>query len=322
MIDNFKTYFLIAILSFLSFSCLDMTVTYRINENGKVTSIMNYTSTNEYGNYLIPDMRDNLINEGYTITKFTGQAVEGIIYTDVNTALSNSIFAYDTEKLDQGGPEINADFFSSVEESLTKKTFTINYVFPKNDEYDPDLIDADDFGSQIALGLLATFNISFIINIPGEIVETTGKVISYGTVRWDYTMLDLLQNGGNIYIKSKVENNIATLLSAQKKTQKEILKVYSKMDELKFRTLQLDSISREQIKINRSVSREVNKSDKALINLINLLVEDYFEKNNQYPTGIQDIKDYNNKLGFEELPNLSNGVLVFDVEKNIFKMKE
>lgn len=317
-----KNYMAAGILLVALTSCLDMTITYRVNENGKVTSILNYRANSEYGNFLIPQMRDNLIREGYTITKYSGRTVEGIIYTDVDVALNNSIFQYESENSSNDGPVIDAKFKTAVKNEPMKKTFVIDYEFPKNEDYSPGSSSSSDWGRSLALGILSSFNLSFIISMPGDIVETTGETISHGTVQWEYNMLELLQDGGRIYLKSQIDNSPASAFSAQKSTQKRISKVYSRMDELKFRTIQLDSIKNEQIRVNKNIDKRIANSDRFLLQLINLLCEDYYQSKHRYPAGIDDIRKYNKKLGYEELPDVAGGKLIFDAEKHIFRIEE
>jgi len=226
----------------------------------------------------------------------------------------NSLKAFDIS-----GSEING----KIENGFMKKIITIDYNIPKNDEYSQTSTsdnEWENFGQNMALGIIEMFKLNFIITVPGVITETTGKIISANTVKWSFSMLDVLQNGKRIYLKSEISLSPANKLSAQKNAESKILEYYSQIDEINFKINKIKAMTDYQVKINKNIILEKEKSDTILIKSLNSLVELYHSEYGNYPNGLEDINIYSQKQELGNIPKPFNGQILYNNQNHTFRL--
>ena len=249
----------LVMLVFFLVSCIDTTVSIRVNENGKASVTIIYKASSEYALFILPDLKEQLIQEGYTILDSHYDTVKGIIYTDIK-----HVFFEGSVNLGKG-KNIKDKKGNKIVKGLIKKKILIDYKIPKDEK-----IFEDDPDAYFAEQMLSSARINYVITVPGKIVETTGKIVSDNTVKWSSSFLDLFKRGKHIYIKSEINRSPINQFSAQKKAEGKIMKYYSQMDEIGFKIAKKKKMIASQKKVNKKILLEKNKSDQLLIKSLNL----------------------------------------------------
>lgn len=303
-----------ALLLFVS--CLETRVKIRVDENGYVAESISYQPYGQDGSYgvaLLPSLKQNLSDQGFLITQDQPELVEGTVYTTLDKALNADLFKVDSSS-NNGLPPIKGSFKTSMSQSGGTKTFILNNVLPKNEEF---IRTSDRLGKEF----LELFKISYEVTLPGKILETNGKLVNPQTIRWSFSLLDAEEKGEHFYAKSEVRNSPLDFLSADKTAQQKILKLESERDRLYFRALQINSLAKRQSQLSGDTTWK-QQADRNLVLTLNLLCQDYHAKRQTWPTGVEDLQTYSQTLGLGTLPQPFSGFLVYQTEQHVFTLKE
>ncbi len=288
-----------------------MIMSLKVYPNGNTLAKMHYRFKN-YGEYnigylLAPEIKSDMIEDGFRNVKnwYGGNAyhITGEKYGTIDMLMKSGGL---TKKV-------------SVDKNLgiTKQS----YVF--NMEINNSEVDKSDNNNYFA-GIMRNHIMIVAVELPGIVEKTNGKRIGKNKIKFTENMYNVLYGSKDLkyYVKSSVSMK-DQIFNATVRAENRLSKLDGEINNVTIKIEEMSNRLEELKEFNNNASAIIKKQDKDTLLIWNRLVRIYRKQFNIKPQTKSEIVDFFERKGVDEdyLPRPISGTLVFDKEKNIFKIK-